>query len=236
MVECPKCGEEYERLGTHWNYFPSHRPELTQKQLEITIGSLMGDGCIINSSKNCLLRISMISPNYLEYLDDIFGCLATGVSLEKTAAENAKENRDSGFSPNAKKENYSDVYCWYTRKHPKFNEFRGWYSTGKKVWPENIELTPTVLKHWYVGDGNYNKSKRTISIAISNEVKNTEKISQYFTDVRLPKPSNYFTFKQEKSENKGCDAQWSVNDSQKLWEYMGEPLPDFEYKWPEEHR
>ena len=228
MAQCPNCGEEYARLGTHWAFNSSHRPELTQKQLEITTGLLMGDGWIDPNGKNFYLLTSMISPNYLEYLDNIFGCLGTGVRLEKTAAESAKRNRDSGFRPNAKEENYSDLYTFQTRSHPKFNEFRDWYATGEKVWPENIELTPTVLKHWYVGDGHYDdkNTNNYISIGMYNEIENTEKVSQYFTNVGLPEPSNYTA----------DEAVWTVEDSYTLWDYMGEPLPDFEYKWPEEYR
>jgi hypothetical protein len=237
MVECPECGEDYQRLGSHWQHSPSHRPKLTQRQLETVCGLLMSDGCIDHSGKNSRLVCKMISSNYLEHLDDVFGCLGLGVSLEKTAAESAKQNRDSGFSPDAKEENYSDVYQWTTRTHPKFNEFREWYSSGKKVWPENIELTPTVLKHWYVGDGcrGTNKGINRILIGMSNEVENTEKVSQYFTDVGLPKPSNYNVHKRKMGGQK-CSAQWVVEDSYELWDYMGQPLPDFEYKWPKEYR
>jgi hypothetical protein len=236
MDKCPQCGENYQQLGQHWYYSPSHRPELTEKQIEITTGLLMGDGSVGKDNKNHRLQTAMISPNYLEYLDNIFGVLGCGVSLKNTAAESAKSAKDDGFDPNAKEENYSDVYRWQTRKHPKFNEFRKWYANGKKVWPEDIELTPTVLKHWYVGDGHYKNDgyKNCISIGMANEVENTEKISKYFTNVNLPEPSNYTT--REGKYGKQCEAQWTVEDSNTLWKYMGEPLPDFKYKWPEEYR
>jgi hypothetical protein len=237
MVKCPECGEDYKSLGQHWHHSPSHRPELTEKQLEVTTGFLMGDGNINTAAKNCYLETKMISPNYLEYLDDVFGCLGCGFSLAKTAAESAKVNRDSGFSPSAKEENYSDVYRWQTRVHPKFNEFREWYETGKKVWPKNIELTPTVLKHWYVCDGTHSNknSQNRIQIGMSNEVENIEKVSKYFEQVCLPQPSNY-SIHERKAGGKKCDAQWTTKDSYDLWDYMGEPLPDFEYKWPKEYR
>jgi hypothetical protein len=234
MVECPECGDEYSKLALHWYNSPSHRPELTEKEKEITTGLLMGDGWIETVSENCYLKTEMISPNYLEYLDNIFGCLGCGVRLEKTAAKSAEDSRNSGFRPNAKEENYSDLHAWQTRCHPKFNEFREWYSSGEKVWPEDIKLTPTVLKHWYVGDGSYNKRNKTISIAMANEVENTEKISEYFTNIELPKPSNYVI--RDRKYGKTCEAQWTVEDSYTLWEYMGDTLPDFEYKWPKEYR
>jgi len=234
MVKCPECGDKYKRIGMHWNGSPSHRPKLTQKQIEITTGVLMGDGWINKNGKNKRLMVEMISPNYLEYLDNVFGCLSTGVSLEQTAAESVKMNKKNGFRPNAKEENYSDIFIWRTRSHPKFNQFREWYESGKKVWPEDIELTPTVLKHWYVGDGCYEKDGRRISIGISNEIENTEKISKYFTDLGLPEPSNY-DIRENNYSGYGI-VYWTVEDSPKLWDYMGEPLPDFEYKWPEEYR
>jgi hypothetical protein len=212
-------------------------PDLTAKQKEITTGLLMGDGWINGrGTKNNRLATRMISQNYLEYLDNIFGVFGCGVALSVTAAESAKDAKNRGFSPNAKEENYSDVYRWQTRAHPKFNEFREWYSTGKKVWPENIELTPTVLKHWYVGDGTYvnNELDNYIAISMCNEIKNTEKVSQYFTDVGLPNPS--FTKLKRESGRKMCKARWSKSDTNVIFEYMGEPLPDFEYKWPEEYQ
>jgi len=237
MVECAECGREYTNIGNHWYHSPSHRPKLTEKQLEITTGLLMGDGCVENIEGNCRLTIHMISRNYLKHLDNIFDCLGTGVSLYKSASESAKGARESGFRPNANKENYSHLYEWRTRAHPKFNEFREWYSSGEKVWPEDIELTPTVLKHWYVGDGNYNNKKNhnNIRISMSNEIENTNKVSEYFSNIGLPKPSNYSISKRN-SVTKNCNAVWTVEDSQKLFDYMGEPLPDFEYKWPEEYR
>jgi len=70
---------------------------------------------------------------------------------------------------------------------------------------------------------------------MSNEIENTNKVSEYFSNIGLPKPSNYSISKRN-SVTKNCNAVWTVEDSQKLFDYMGEPLPDFEYKWPEEYR
>lgn len=234
MVECPECGESYQKIGLHWYGSPSHRPELTQRQIEVTTGLLMGDGWININSKNMFLCADMISPNYLEYLDNLFGIISNGVRLKDTAYESAEKARKSGFRPDAKEENYSNKYSWRTKAHPKFNEFREWYSTGEKVWPEDIKLTPTVLKHWYVGDGNYDnhESCERIKIAMSNEIENTEKVSNYFQSSGLPKPTNFTEF--DNGFGKSCVAQWTTEDSHKLWDYMGKPLPDFEYKWPEE--
>lgn len=224
---CPECDGKYKKLGCHWRYNPDHRPSFTDYQRDVITGLLMGDGSLNRSSSNPHLGVQMITPNYLQYIDQIFGCIGTGVKFSMTAAESAERNRDSGLRPTANENDYSDVYRWQTRCHPELHEFN-WYKTGEKVWPEDIELTPTVLKHWYCGDGHWanNAQNSCVSIAMSNEMENKDKINKYFRKVGLPEPSNYI----------GCKAEFTKEQSHKLWEYMGEPLPDFEYKWPERYR
>ncbi len=231
MTECTQCENKFSRIGTHWVQSDKcTHPELTQYQEEIVVGLLMGDGCIQKAHKNPRLVVNMVSPNYLQYLDDIFGSRSTGVTLRRTAEENAKQNRDSGCNKDAKAENYSDLYYWQTRNLPELSKFTEWYETGEKVWPDDIELTPITLKHWYCGDGHYNNSftQNCIKISMSNEVENTEKVDKMFKRSGLPVPSNYNT------SGDMCDAQFTVSQSRELLDYMGESLPDFEYKWPKD--
>jgi len=234
---CKQCGNEYQRIGQHWSKGSScSHPNFTDHQKEIITGLLMGDGCIHTGNKNPYLLVKMISPNYLEYIADEFGVLGSEVTLTKTAAESAKHNRDSGFSPNAKEQNYSDLYVWQSMSHPKLQKFADWYSSGKKVWPADVELTPTVLKHWYCGDGHWANSgtNNRIQIAMANEVDNTDKVDQMFRNVGLPVPNNY-AISERKDGSGRCNAEFTVAQSKELWEYMGEPLPDFEYKWPDRY-
>lgn len=233
---CEQCGREFEGIGSHWMQSSCSYPALTDHQKEIIVGLLMGDGSLNRYGKNPRLQCNMISLNYLEYLDEQFGVLGTGVSLQDTAEESAKNARDSGFRPNAVKENYSDVYRWQSRSHSELHEYN-WYTSGEKVWPKTIDLTPTVLNHWYSGDGNCDNSgpQGCIRIAMANEVENQEKVNQIFENAGLPSPSNY-AISDRNDGSSGCNAQFTVEQSKELWNYMGEPLPDFEYKWPEQYR
>lgn len=234
-VQCPSCGSEYKQLGSHWNQSSCNHPKLNDHQKEVITGLLMGDGSIQSQSKNPNLVIGSISENYLHHLDDLFGVLATGVSLYCTAEEGAEKSRKSGFNPDAEAENYSDVYKLRTRKLPELHEF-SWYKTGQKEFPEDIDLTPTVLKHWYCGDGSWNNKRGYgyIKITTGNEANNTEKITKIFKNSSLPEPSNYNIWKSSDDDMK-CDIQFTVEQSKKLFEYMGSPPPDFEYKWPSEY-
>ena len=233
-VDCPECGESFDLIGQHWVFNEDHRPSLTQQQREIVTGLLMGDGSLDRGNKNPRLYVCMISPSYLKHLDKQFGILGTGVSLKMAAAESAKEKIERGFSQSVDPENYSDVYHWNTRCHPELHEFN-WYGSGEKVWPNDITLTPTVLKHWFCGDGNWNNSgsNNHIRIGMSNEAENTDKVDSYFERADLPLPSNYDIYKYDDGRV-DCNAEFTVDASTELWDYMGEPLPDFEYKWPKD--
>lgn len=236
MKQCPECGNEYERVAGHWALSSCDWPSFTTNQKDIITGLMLGDGCINNTNANPSIRVEMISPNYLEHLDQKFGVFGNGVRLHRTAEESAKQSRETGFRPDANEDNYSDVYKWESTTHPELQQFSEWYSTGEKVWPEYIELTPTVLKHWYVGDGTYENtnSNNRIRIACSNEINRTENIENTFEKAGLPIP--YWNIGNRKNGTKTCTAVFKVDQSEKLWEYMGDPLPDFEYKWPEEYR
>jgi hypothetical protein len=235
---CKQCGRKFERLAQHWSQSNNCQyPPLSQYQREVATGLLMGDGSIDRSSKNACLQSVMISQNYLEHVDKQFGRFGNGVSLHQTAAESAQHNCKSGFSPDADADDYSDVYHWRSMRHPNLTEFAAWYDSGSKVWPDDIELTPTVLKHWYCGDGTYDNNgyNNRIRISMSNEIDNTDKVDAMFENVGLPTPSNYAT--SERSDGSlRCNAQFTVEKSRKLWDYMGDPLPDFEYKWPEDFK
>lgn len=171
----------------------------------------MSDGSIERGSKNPTLSFGMTNERYLEYLDDLFGVLGTGVKERERQSDN-----------------WETLYWWNTRRHPDLTEYEHWYDSGKKVWPSDIDLTPTVLKHLYAGDGSWSNKNGSdhIRIAMWNEVDNTDKVDDMFKRADLPAPMNYSI------TDTSCTAIWSVSQSRQLWEYMGEPLPGFEYKWP----
>jgi hypothetical protein len=129
------------------------------------------------------------------------------------------------------------MYRWRSRNLPELHQYADWYSSGEKVWPADIDLTPTTLKHWYCGDGTYDNHNTSnhIKIAMSNEVDNTDKVEQLFENAGLPAPSNWDINKRPPG-GRICNARFTVDQSYELWEYMGEPLPDFAYKWPESYR
>lgn len=243
-VQCDQCGRDFKNIGNHWsNGSTCDHPELPDVWEEALVGSLMGDGCVQGKSrKNQRLQVQWASKEQCQWLNDIFGWFTTGVSLHITAEENAKVKRESGFRPNAKAENYSDQYVVRTRSHPAVTKLTSWYSSGEKVWPKDLELTPTTLLLWFVGDGHYDdkNGQKRIRIGMSNERENKEKVENYFTEQDLPSPSRWHEY-ESKSGRWDCETAWNVKESKQLFDYMAQsplygPTPwGFEYKFPEEY-
>lgn len=221
MVECPNCGCDYTRLGSHWR--SCGYPELSNKKHEILTGILMGDGSVhIRENKTPAIQIRMTCKPYLDYLDEIFGVYSTGLSLVESAE--AASNRLGGNM-----ENYSDQYLLRLRASSEFERYESWYQSGSKVFPDEIDLTPTVLKHWYVGDGTlggYNGRRPRMRISAPNEEANVEKIRQYFVRAGLPEP----TFSHQEND---FEIRYGSEDTPLFFDYVGDAPPGFEYKWPD---
>lgn len=224
-VSCHCCKLEFEQISNHWRQSSEcNYPDISDTQKEVCVGLIMGDGTVANpKDANPYLQCINTNKEYLEYLDGVFDLLGTSVRFHMSAEEKAEENKESGFHESANKGNYSDQYIWKTRCSPKFKHFSEWYSSGEKVWPDEIQLTPTTLKHWYCGDGcwNNNGTSNCISIALKNEIDNKDKVNKMFKKIGF-----------EISNWNKHEIQFSVSESNKLWNYMGKPLPGFEYKWP----
>jgi len=226
---CHECGNEYKSLAGHWAKSDCSYPRISEHQQEVCTGLMMGDGTICRGNHRPYISVSMVTKDYLQYLsDEVFPKISNGVRLRATAKELAKVSRESGFHEDAKEENYSDQYQWYSMSHPDLRRYEEWYSTGEKVFPEDINLTPAVLKQWFCGDGNLKRGK-TPRIAMYNERENRKKIESMFHEMGLTD----FCWVES---NKSLVIQFNREDAERFFEYIGKPLPGFEYRWPERMR
>lgn len=229
---CPNCGTESEWLSQHWNRSADcDFPELGDHRHEIITGVLMGDGYLARHSKNAHVVVQMTTPEYLCWLDSEFGIFSTGVRKTNTSEEMEKRARKTNSRGNVNTGEYSDVFELSTRTHPELNRYREWYSSGEKCWPE-VDITPTVMKHLYVCDGNYdnNKSHNRVRISMSNEIQNMNKVKRIFD--RSGITIGHFDTSERKDGSSRCLAVIPKAEKQGFFDYIGTPLPGFEYKWP----
>lgn len=229
-VECPSCGELYEEkrgLGQHWSGSSCDPPKLTRRQKEILVGILMGDGyigegkCEEGGSGNHHMQIRMTNREFLEWVDSEMGVLSSGVRLAASAEQQA-------HSGGGDVESYSPLYGLTIRTHPYLSVLAEWYSSGKKVMPEDIEMTPMVLKMWYVCDGGLSGREgcRQPRIALNNEKGNKKKVLSWFEESECPVPYWY------EEDSGDTTITWTTKeDRRKFFEYIGSPPPGFKYKW-----
>lgn len=215
-TECADCGNNYQMIAGHWVQTSCNPPKISDYQWEVLTGVLMGDGNVrrVEGGASPHFRCGNTNKEYLEYLDLIFPVLGNGVKHRYTGEE-------MKALPSSTGDNYKDVYSWATKSVPELSKLYKWYDSGKKVFPEGLSLTPTVLKNWYVCDGHFCKSEEYVYIGAHNEKDNTDKLESYFKDAGLPIP-----------RTKNGRIRWLKDQSVEVIDYMGDPIPGFGYKWP----
>lgn len=233
--ECPTCGDVYMSLGAHWvSDSGCDYPELDDNIIEILTGMVMGDATIQDHShetKNCRLYWRMITDDFLEWLDAKLDFLVLGeYDLNQTPKESAESAVESGLTDQAEPENYNSLYANMTRAHPEFNWFGSWYDSGEKRFPlDEIDLTPLTLKVWFVCDGTTQLRDHRppeASIACVNESDRLEDICEFIEDAT--------GIEAKLDSDRGI--RFNAEETKEFFEFIGDPLPGFEYKWPEEFR
>jgi hypothetical protein len=202
-TECISCGKYYKDIGNHYYYEPDHRPEISNRQHEIIAGTVMGDGCIAHHETTPRLKVSMINQKYINHLStELSSIFSSTYKDEKSEYENTQTQ-----------------YSLTTITHPGLEKYSDWYISGEKVFPNDVTITPLLLKHWYVQDGGIYDKKRYPQIRSWNERENTEKVIKYFDDTPLNASFSSGTIR-------------FPNCKDLFFDYIGEPVPGFERKWP----
>jgi len=115
--------------------------------------------------------------------------------------------------------------------HPDLQKYVAWYSTGDKLFPKDLELTPTALKHYFAGDGCLCEGLYA-RMSICNERSNKDKIAKIFETAGLT--DFYWSENERKGEREGYKAsiKFTAAGTENFFDYIGrDPLPGFEYKW-----
>jgi hypothetical protein len=151
------------------------------------------------------------------------GWLTTGVRKKKSADQAAKERMErDDVTWELTKENFNAIYGTRTRRLPYFRKFLNWSDGEQKRYPDNLELTPAITKFWYVSDGTVNWMRdysARVAFACQNEQDRPTYIRDLFSQAGLEVKRNQHMY------------YLSVEESRQLLEWMGDPVPGYEYKW-----
>lgn len=201
---CKQCGNDYDRIGHHWSQSKSCSiPQFTDRQHEVIVGSLMGDGALDSQNgRDPRVTIAVQKRRYIEYLQDI---------LQPLCGEIYKSN---------------NLWWISTRNHGGLEKYASWYDSGNKLWPSDLQITPTILRHLYAQDGSTQHRASPIArVCTRNEQENREKVSEIIKTSGLPAP----TWDEHQ-------FRCSVEDSQDVFKFMEHGVAGYEHKWPEEYR
>lgn len=221
---CPTCSEAFESLGQHFRH-SDHRPALTDWQFEVCVGLVLGDGCVaaVSGGRENSLTLEMSSEGFLRWLDEEMGWLTTGVRLHRTAKENAQHSHSTGLEGATQDvSNYDQTHVLEFRAHPAFSRMRErFYPDGGIALPDDLVLTPTRGKYWYLSDG---------GLQFHTEAEPTLQLSTRTFD--LDKVAALF---ENKGFNPGCHGDHAIQfpntEAKDVLNWFGSPPPGFESKW-----
>lgn len=123
---------------------------------QILTGELLGDGSIATykSTSACVSH----SSKHMSYVIWLYN-LMQSYGL-KWSGKVVTINRQSKLIPTT-----HVMHRAMSAYYPELVEYRKmWYINSTKIIPHNILLTPTVIRHWYIGDGSIDRQSDSISL------------------------------------------------------------------------
>jgi len=220
---CDSCGEEKKYMYQHWKNGSCSANNIQNP--DAYIGMLMGDGSCIYKSGNPVFTVSSVRKEFIDFLVDNFDMFTSTYSYHPS-----ERGRSNGF---ANSDNSNRLYVATTRAHPFFDKLGDWfYSSGKKRFPEDIKISPDVLRYWYVGDGMLKWHKRKIAyptLTTRSESDRLDWIESIIVDATGARSSHSYD-----ARNNNGSSKISITDQESFFDYVGDPLPGFEYKWERE--
>jgi len=223
---CPICGEKMINMGHHWKSNNCEYPELTKQQKDMIRGLMMSDATVQKGPKNNLI-LHMTEERFLEWVvEELSEICHSKYPILYQTSEEARENTANSLGEEGMAEGttYKAKHKILSRSHPFLNEFDDWYipDIGKQYPLEELDVTPMLIKMWYVGDGTLTKhsSGSRASIACMNEIDRIDKVAD------LIREQGFTVYAKSTGE-----VQVSSSDTPDFLDWLGSPPPGFEYKW-----
>lgn len=207
-TECPNGCGEYVNLGKHWSGNSScNYPELSDFQIDVIEGLIMGDASINHQSSdwNARLDLSVVSEDFAKKAQKDLDWLSNNLSIREKDGK-SKNNQ----------------YRLLTYCHPEIsNIYNTWYPGGKKSFPDNLQLNRTNLTYWYLGDGSlsFNDSGSAYArIRCNNEIHRPDYLTNLFKEIGI------------KAYASSDEIRISTSDTKKFLD-MVQSVDDLSYKW-----
>lgn len=185
---------------------------LTNRQIEVLNGCLLGDGHLskIRSNSNFSYtssienHVKLVNNEFIEYMNDIKHTSHYDIRTNKTYYR----------------------YVVNSILNEEFTELRNkWYPNGIKIIPDNVKLTSITCLFWYVGDGgliqNY-KKKETSSLKLNTQCFSVDDID----NIIIPQLKSFNAYRYNQL------VFIPRNRIEDFLKFIGDcPFPEYSHKW-----
>lgn len=189
--------------------------KLLPECIEFLSGELLGDGYLHPLKKSASYQHASKYREYIEW-------------ISQTLASWGIEQSGQIQQINAQ---WSIVYRYSSRHYRALKDLRDrFYPNGRKIVPEDIELTPLTVRQWYIGDGCFAKPRK--GHGRGNIIFATCSFDQRSIDILLAKMRDLgFRVSHWKASNSIGLSPYSIAD---FFNYIGPcPISCYQYKWPD---
>lgn len=187
--------------------------QLTQHELEVIQGCLLGDGCLSLNGKSSCFMYGSSNYDHVKYVWDQLKRLSTP----------RYENGPVELKIYDKRTNKTYInYSIRTKSNITFYNLRMlWYPERIKIVPKDLKLTNTIIRLWYIGDGSISKDSGMIKLctdAFDDE-------SLELLNGQLQKWKSWINFNNRRIYIKRINAKQFLS-------YIGEcPVKSYQHKW-----
>jgi len=232
MAKLANCHNETIR---HWliRYGIDRRPatninyvELTPQLVEVLDGHLLGDMSVLQERRqSAFISFNYKYRGYSEWLASLL--VNFGVQ---------RRGQIKGY-----KNSFGVSWLYHSRYYRSLLYLRRrWYPEGKKIVPPDIDLTPLIIKHWFMDDGSFFKAKGNVigRVEIATNSFTKDEVELLASKLASSIGSNSIHIHNAES---GWTLQFSNQDTVKaFFNYIGDCPNDLEsiygYKWPAQNR
>lgn len=199
--------------------------ELSDLEKQIIQGMLLGDGSVLLSKVSSYFTTTSKDKEFTDHLKGILSLPGW-----RTYIRDKKHIIIKGRKYNCEKN-----YTITSRTDKSLGTFRNeWYPEGIKIVPRNLELTPTIIKYWFYGDGSTSfvpyRDVPDARVRITFCTNGFTHDDCEFLVSKLDDLSFKFTIQLDKG--KPILVALQRNTTTEFCNYMGEcNLPCFDYKW-----
>jgi len=224
-ITCSKeCSKEYRKNDKLFVGSKSNKKmDIDDGLRQILEGELLGDGCLSRTKQciNAMFQYKTSNLQYSEYVKSLFNIFDPSNDYDHSQYTHLE--RATGYS-------------WYTKTNPSLTEiYDRWYPDGIKIVPRDLELTPLVCLHWYIGDGCLETNHKTKQQYIELH---TQGFNESNIDLLVQKLNDlgFIARKAKAKLNKLGHMTYKITISSKsmtkFLKYIGKcPVESYEYKW-----